>query len=101
MDKSNFNKLTNAELERLALLAEEAAEVVHMVNKIIRHGYAANNPKTNGPINRDLLASELNDLLWVMNLMTKCGDIKPEQLMVANKEYKQQYLHYNMNVENN
>lgn len=36
--------LTNAELERLAILMEECAEVQHIIGKIIRHGYESFNP---------------------------------------------------------
>jgi len=42
----HFNNLNPAELERLAILAEEAAEVVQIANKIIRHGYASYHPTT-------------------------------------------------------
>ena len=40
----HFNKLTPAELERIALLAEECGEVIQAVNKIIRHGYESSHP---------------------------------------------------------
>jgi hypothetical protein len=35
----SFNQLTDAEAERLALLAEECGEVVQVIGKILRHGY--------------------------------------------------------------
>lgn len=34
-----FNGLSPAEVERLALLAEECGEVIQTVGKILRHGY--------------------------------------------------------------
>ena len=36
---NNFNQLTPAETERLAILAEECGEVIQAVGKILRHGY--------------------------------------------------------------
>ena len=48
----HFNKLTPAEDERLAMLAEECAEVIQIVSKIQRHGYDSWHPddplKTHG-----------------------------------------------------
>ena len=57
------NDLTPAEVERLALLAEEAAEVIQVVGKIIRHGYESTHPN-GGKNNRELLEHELSDLIW-------------------------------------
>ncbi len=42
--QDHFNRLTPAEAERLAMLAEEAAEVIQIVGKILRHGYASYHP---------------------------------------------------------
>ena len=40
----HFHGLSPAEAERLYVLAEECAEVVVVVNKILRHGYESYNP---------------------------------------------------------
>src|SRR5579872_899269 len=37
-------RLTPAQIERLALLAEECGEVMQAVSKILRHGYESRNP---------------------------------------------------------
>jgi hypothetical protein len=58
----HFNNLTPAEAERLAMLAEECAEVIQIVGKILRHGYDSYHPKDPSMDNRDLLAKELADL---------------------------------------
>lgn len=73
----HFNKLTPAEAERLAMLAEECGEVVQVIGKILRHGYESYHPKDlfNGypkpgaETNRDLLANEVCDLLAVVQMM--------------------------------
>jgi NTP pyrophosphatase (non-canonical NTP hydrolase) len=70
------NDLTEAQIERLAILAEECGEVVQIVGKIIRHGYhtySPNDPKFTP--NRDLLEKELGDLLWIVKKMDDAVDI--------------------------
>lgn len=64
--ESHFNKLTPAEAERLAMLAEECAEVIHVVGKILRHGYES---VYNGLDNRTRLRDEVLDLCVVMNIL--------------------------------
>lgn len=72
----NFNKLTPAETERLAYLAEECGEVIQIVGKILRHGYESHNPfdplKTN---NRLLLQNELTNVLQAITRMKTNGDL--------------------------
>lgn len=92
-------KMTEAELERLAILAEEAAEVQQIVMKIIRHGYGSHNPfdETKTP-NRELLNKELGDLQYAIQLMIAHHDINS----MAISKYKlekpvkmNKYLHHN------
>ncbi len=74
--KTNFNKLTPAETERLACLAEECGEVIQVIGKILRHGYADCNP--NNPThtdNRKDLEKELGDLIYWVNDMCNKGDV--------------------------
>lgn len=71
----NFNKLTPAETERLALLAEEAGEIVQTVGKILRHGFNEKNPlDPNHKGNRDDLTREVADILAVISFLTLAHD---------------------------
>lgn len=78
---AHFNGLTPAEAERIAKLAEEAAEVVQACMKILRHGFESYNPDlTDGKSNREMLAEELTDLHQAMDWVIHCGDV-PNDLM--------------------
>jgi NTP pyrophosphatase (non-canonical NTP hydrolase) len=71
-----FNKLTPAEVERLAILAEECGEVIQIVGKILRHGYDSYNPNDeHWTPNRQLLQKELGDVLWIVSKMDAAVDI--------------------------
>lgn len=92
----HFNRLTEAEAERLALLIEECSEVQRAATKILRHGYASRN-------NRIELMVEIGDLQHVLALMFDAQDIFPG--LVA--EYKrdkavliEQYLHHQQRPSN-
>ena len=62
----HFNKLTPAEAERLAMLAEECGEVIQVIGKIMRHGYDSYHPADpTTTTNRALLGRELTDLYAV------------------------------------
>lgn len=92
-------KVTDAELERLSILAEECSEVIQIVNKIIRHGYESYHPEDKDKTpNREHLERELGDLAFMVNFCAVNDDIN--QLSTArHRENKgktiQQYLHYN------
>ena len=74
--KKHFNDLSAAEDERLACLAEELAEVIQVICKIQRHGYASKHPADlNGMTNRKLLEKELGDVEARICLMVDNGDI--------------------------
>lgn len=70
----HFNSLSPAEVERLALLMEECGEVIQVIGKVLRHGYASYHPDT-GKTNREDLERELGDLWAACSLMTGAGDI--------------------------
>jgi NTP pyrophosphatase (non-canonical NTP hydrolase) len=72
----HFNKLTPAEAERLAMLAEECGEVIQIVGKILRHGYDCYHPEDPTKTNRQLLGRELTDLYAVASSL--CRDRVPE-----------------------
>jgi ribosomal protein S28E/S33 len=94
--EENFNQLSPAQTERLAILAEEMGEVVQIVGKILRHGYDSYHP-SGGDDNRGLLELELGDVLHMLDRMTKAGDISKVRLSVrkADKAARiAQYLHH-------
>lgn len=71
-----FARLTEAERERLEMLAEEASEVVKAVTKILRHGYESHNPhRPHDGTNRLQLEHELNDVAAIIGRMEAFGDI--------------------------
>ena len=71
-----INKLSESELERLALLSEELGEVQQIIGKILRHGYDTNNPLVpNSKTNRELLEMEIGDVILIVSLMTDEDDI--------------------------
>lgn len=80
-EKMKFsNGLSDAELERLALLTEECAEVQQMVSKIIRHGYESCHPNELIRTNRSELARELGDVRNAINMLLESGDISEEAI---------------------
>ena len=73
----HFNKLTPAEDERLAMLAEECAEVIRIVSKIQRHGYDSWHP--DDPLkttNRAMLRKEVTDIAAVTAAMLTRDDFE-------------------------
>lgn len=93
-----FNELSNAQDERLAILAEECGEVIQAVMKIMRHGYDSVNPKDDsGETNRQALERELGDVGHAMKRMEWCGDIDAMAIQARShaKESKiGKYLHH-------
>ena len=73
----HHNKLTPAEAERLAILAEECGEVIQMVGKILRHGYEDFSPfdETKTP-NRVNLANECGNVLCIIGVLEESEDIE-------------------------
>jgi len=93
-----FNKLTPAELERLALLGEELGEVQQAIGKIIRHGYDEHAPGIFNTNNRLDLTRELGDLMAAIEIMIDIGDIKNSELSLytdakLRKVFK--FMHHN------
>jgi NTP pyrophosphatase (non-canonical NTP hydrolase) len=67
--------LTQAEIERLAILAEECGEVVQAVGKVLRHGWESQSPYGGKP-NRVSLERELGNVRAIVNLMLDSGDVR-------------------------
>lgn len=95
----HFNGLSPAEAERLAMLMEEAAEVVQVVGKILRHGYDSWHPDDRTMTNRMLLEKELADFMAVREAMLKARDlIAPNATLVtAAWQKKLRYAHHQEN----
>lgn len=97
---NHFNGLTPAEAERLAVLAEECAEVIHIISKIQRHGYQSYDPTkcpTERFSNRALLEKELGDVKFATLLLLTANDISGKEVDVwMQKKAKNlpQYLHH-------
>lgn len=97
--KTEFNDLSAAQIERLAILAEECGEVVQVIGKILRHGYDSFHPRDpNSTYNRELLETELGDVAAAVQLLVQERDIRAS-LVEAHKRNKidraHRYLHHN------
>lgn len=93
-----FNGLTPAEAERLAILIEEAGEVIQIACKILRHGYESYNPVHSGESNREELCRELGDFAFAVELMNLRGDVTEFSIMQYQKVKANtiwQWLHHN------
>ena len=76
MSNHPFNQLSDAEAERLAILAEECAEVIQVIGKILRHGYESRHPDDLcNTSNRILLERELGDVNAATLFMDEKGDV--------------------------
>jgi len=98
----NFNGLSAAETERLSILAEECGEVIHIVGKILRHGYESFNPKSSRVnTNRFLLEKELGDIQAIHRIMSCANDIRHEKTkeLSLDKIFKlKRYIHHNAHI---
>lgn len=95
----HFNKLTEGQAERLAMLAEECSEVTQAVTKILRHGYTSHNPLhgDDAESNAHALAREVGNLLEIVNLLIFQGDIDARAVLggQASKRYNMtKYTHH-------
>lgn len=98
----NFNQLTQAQLERLAILSEELGEAQQIIGKIIRHGYDSYYPNDPEKItNRQLLKDELRDIRVIVKALEHFKDIEEISLEDCQSclERKQKYMHYNNIME--
>ena len=97
--KGQFNKLTPGEAERLAVLAEECAEIIKAVGKVQRHGYDNTDPRSeSGETNRTRLARELGDVRFATAMLVSSGDIDAgtmdETVEARVNERRSNYLHH-------
>lgn len=71
--------MTEAQRERLILIAEEANEVSQAVMKILRFGFEQNKGYE-GPTGKDRLETELGDFLRVLRLAIDSGDLSEQAI---------------------
>lgn len=93
----HINKLTNAELERLSVLAEECGELIQAINKIIRHGYDSYDPTRDHCGNRIDLSYEAADVTQAIKMINKAGDTNYpsfERRLEERPNKLKRYLHY-------
>lgn len=69
--------LTPAQLERLALLAEELGEAQQAIGKILRHGYESHNPDAeDAGSNRQHLGRECGHVTAALDLLVAANDLE-------------------------
>ena len=94
-----FNQLTPAEIERLAILAEECGEVIQIIGKVLRHGYESTNPQQKHlGTNRDMLTKEIGDVLMAADFIIDFGDVDRQRVLINMQEKYDRirpYLHHN------
>jgi hypothetical protein len=70
------NELSDAQLERLAILAEEMGEAQQAIGKILRHGYESYNPVVDtGMTNRRELEREIAGVWVALEMIMDAGDV--------------------------
>ena len=93
-----FNRLTPAEHERLAVLLEELGEAQQIIGKILRHGYESFNPCGNPDItNRMMLENEIGHVFHaayrLMDTWDLAGSMVMDHAAVKQKTIRK-YLHH-------
>jgi NTP pyrophosphatase (non-canonical NTP hydrolase) len=94
----SFNKLSLAQIERLAILAEECGETVQAAMKVIRRGYDRKHPRKPGPTNRGHLEEELGNVLNAIEMLIKAGDVRQKKIQASlesKRERVKKYLYHN------
>lgn len=92
----HFNALLPAEAEVLALLAEEAGEVVQAIGKTLRHGLEST-PPCGDETNRSAIARELGDLRCATMLAVESFVLDENEIATAARQKRgrvTKYLHH-------
>jgi NTP pyrophosphatase (non-canonical NTP hydrolase) len=110
-----FNGLTPAEAERLFYLLEELGEAQQAIGKTLRHGYESRDPTkavqvtddsrygtvgwlNTSPTNREMLASELGDVMRAIEMLRAAGDVDGAGILaVVAKGAPMKYMHHQSN----
>ena len=91
-----FNKLTPTQHEAIALLLEEAGEVVQICGKILRHGLRSRHPDSY-VLNRDELGKECGDFAAALAIAIDTGVVSEDvvkQQQPRKLENVQRWLHH-------
>lgn len=92
------SKLTEAQAERLQMLAEEAGEVVQACMKILRHGFDSYNPHDQqAGSNKVQLSYEIGNLKEIIDLMELHCDLSPATVIegrVRKRVNMKKYTHH-------
>lgn len=94
----SFNKLSAAQIERLAILAEECGETVQAAMKVIRRGYDRKHPRKPGPTNRGHLEDEIGNVLNAIEMMVEAGDVRSKKIkasLESKRERVKKFLYHN------
>ena len=103
MSTNHFNRLTPAELERLAILNEEMHESGQIIGKILRHGMESFDPTEIVPegghptVNRWLLEEEIGHVIWAIRTMCLAHDMNSDRIEKHATEKgpkAEKYLHH-------
>jgi hypothetical protein len=95
---THFNALTPEHQEALVILAEECAEVVQCVSKILRHGLHSNNKGQLAETNVEALQREYADVLHAANRLHMLEVINLDACFDMASDTKPdvaKYLHHN------
>ena len=95
------NALDRAESERLAYLMEECSEAIQICAKVLRHGYESCNPLDPQGTNRELLQSELADVLNAIQMMATATDINMACIMSSRDRDRSRYFHFQQQEHGN
>ncbi len=79
MEPKFSNGLTDAQIEALAILAEECGETMQRVGKILRHGLLSKRPST-GEANVNLLEDEIGDICAILDVLNDLGVIQEDNV---------------------
>lgn len=94
----NVNQLSEAQIERIAILMEECSEVIQICGKILRHGYNSYNPFDEKKIiNKSFLEKELGDVLFAIKLLETSNEIDIEVIKkrsIDKIELAKPFLHH-------
>lgn len=101
---TTYNDLSDAQRERLELLAEECAEVICAITKIQRHGYLSHNPDNPNvsaqrggrmyPDNLSDLEEEIGHLQNAIAFMVASGDVVNLEIAMEQRKKRHTFARY-------